>query len=77
MTKVKTFLFWMLIGLWAALPQSGLAQAANNLGSACSLAFRAPAPTCAKSGACPNTWGSTDIERQFSAHGRIAERFVS
>jgi len=47
MTKVKTFLFWMLIGLWAALPQSGLAQAANNLGSAAALPS-APQPQLAQ-----------------------------
>src|SRR5271165_4895949 len=54
-----------------------LGASREQFGISRSLAFRAAAPTCAKSGACPNTWGSTDIERQFSAHGRIAERFVS
>ncbi len=37
MTRVKTFLLCMLLGLWAALPQSGLAQTANDLGSAAAL----------------------------------------
>lgn len=47
MTRAQIFPVCMLIGLWAALPQYGLAQTANNLGSAAALPS-APQPQLAQ-----------------------------